>query len=317
MRILIIGGGGLFGTHLVSRLLAAGHEVAVDDNLASTKHPPGVGIYTANATDVSSMRHTIRSFAPEIIFVAPAHVFSREVIYNHLEDISLVTNSANVISSLLTREVKGIFFLSSSEVYGGPQTNKPLKESRTIDTSATHHGAAKLGAEGVLRLRCSELGIPCSVLRVFDMFGPRKFFCPRTGVVSFLIDSFSRGDTIGLVGAKRLRDFIHVEDVVDVCVKLMDADHDGIFNVGTGTGTTLVQLVKALATKMTIEHPPVLMPEGNIPTFSSVADISKLLSVLPKWKPTRNVITSLPALIEFSKEPTVSLPGVGRTVRGL
>lgn len=317
MRVLIIGGGGLFGTHLIPKLLAAGHEVAVDDNLSSTRHPEGVKVYTANAADVNTLRHTFRSFAPEIVFLAPAHVFSRDILYSPSDDVSLVSNSANATAALLTPTVKGVYFLSSSEVYGGPQSKKALKETRKIDISATHHGVAKLGAESALRFRCMELGIPCSILRVFDMFGPRKFYCPRTGVVSFLIDSFNRGDMIGLVGATRSRDFVHVEDVVDACMRLMSADNGGTFNVGSGTGTTLVQLVKALSKIMDIQNPPLIMPEGNTPTFSAVADTTKLQTIIPGWKPTRGVISSLPHLVEFSKEPTSPLPGLGRTVQGL
>jgi nucleoside-diphosphate-sugar epimerase len=315
MKVLVIGGGGLLGSFLLPKLVASGHDVVVSDNLTgSVKVTEHINLSTASATDIDAMRYTYRIHKPDVVFIAPAYQFSRDTIYNPYEDARLVLNSANVAASILTPNVKQVVFLSSGEVYGGPQTSRPLKESRKIIRSATQHGTAKLAAESVLEFRCHELGIPCVSLRVFDMFGPRKRFCPRTGVVSFLIDSFIRGELVGLRGARRLRDFVHAEDVAELCSTLASGGHEGVYNVGTGKGTTLIQVVKALAGLMEIPNAPVLMDDGPAPSFSSVADISRVQTLVPSWEPKYEIISCLPELVEFRTTTPADKPNMARGI---
>jgi UDP-glucose 4-epimerase len=303
VRVLVIGGGGLLGTHLIPKLKDEGHEIAICDNLSGCPRlntDTGVRIFTSNVTDLNSTRQAFKVFKPEIVIFAAAHHFPRDIIYNFFDDVKLVVDSANVLASLLTREVKHVYFCSSSEVYGGPQPSRPLKETRKIEVGATHHGVAKLAAEKILQYRCRELNIGYTSLRIFDMFGPRCVFCARTGIISSLIDSFNRGtETVGLVGADRLRDFIHVEDVSKAIVSLIGTDFNGIVNIGSGKGTTLIQVVKALAKVMKITQPPMVVPDGPTPTLSAVADTSILTSVLPGWKPAIEVTESLADLVSF------------------
>jgi nucleoside-diphosphate-sugar epimerase len=307
MRVLLIGGGGLLGTHLTPKLLAAGHEVAICDNMSGCPRvftDEGVRLFTPNVADENSTRQAFSVFKPEIIIFAAAHYFARNVIYSFFDDVRLILDSANVVSSLITKEIKHVYFCSTSEVYGGPQTNRPLKESRKIDLSTTHHGTAKLAAEKVLAFRCNELGIGCTTLRIFDMFGPRKMFCPRTGMLSFLIDSFAKGETIGLTGATRLRDFIHVEDVASTMMSLLGTKFSGTLNLGTGKGVSLIQLVKGLATVMQIQQHPLVIPDGPVKSLSAVADMSALREVLPGWEPTLDVFSCLAELVSFHTQPT-------------
>lgn len=304
MRVMVIGGGGHLGSHLVPRLVSAGHEVAICDNMSGCPRivaGKDVVLFTPNATDSNSSRPAFAKFAPEIVICALAHTYGRDFIYQFADDTGLVLESANVLSNLLTRSVKHVYFCSTSEVYGGPQTKRLLKETRKIDLSATHHGAAKLGAERLLAFRCQELGIGYTALRIFDMFGPREKFCARTSIVSFFIESFLRGDPLGFDGGTRLRDFIHVADVAATITALLGTDFSGTINVGTGRGTSLIQLVKALAARMDILEAPVLIPDGRIPVFSAVADVSVLDAVLPDRPPTLDVIGCLDQLIEFRK----------------
>lgn len=303
--MLIIGGAGLLGTRLAPKLRTLGHEVALCDNFSGSlkyRTPSDYRLFVANAADQNVMQHVFRVFEPEIVVLALAYVFPREVVYSPYEDSRLVVESANVLASLLCRGVKQAYFFSNGEVYGAPQSRRPLKEGRKIVRSATFHGAAKYAAEVLLSFRCQELGLPLTILRVFDMFGPRIVFSARTDVVNFLIDGFLRGEWMGLVGARRARDFVHVDDVVDAFLGLLEVGFAGSVNIGTGRGTSLRQVSSALCELMGISDHPEEVPDFR-ETFSAVASTELLDSVVSGgWSPKYDIITELPAMVEFRRQ---------------
>jgi nucleoside-diphosphate-sugar epimerase len=324
MRILIIGGAGFLGSYLAPALAKAKHEVAIcDDFSASVAYlvSKKVRSFTADATQYHTLKYVFDVFNPEIIIVSLAYSFSRESRYSFFEDIRTVIDSANVISVLLNSNIKHVYFCSSGEVYGGPETRRPIKETRKIKFSSSYHGNAKLTAERILSFRCNQLNIPITVLRIFDLFGPRIMFSPLNDVVNFLIDSFLREDQVGLVGAKRLRDFVHVEDVVKAFTGIMETNFQGIINIGTGKGTTLKEISSSLQKIIPIVYPPEEMSEKKIKKFSSVADISLLNSVLiGGWAPKNLVLNSLPALIRFRKKENARMSnaaGILDAMRGV
>lgn len=322
MRALIIGGAGLLGTALIPKFEALGHDVVICDNFTGSiryRVPENIQVFSANATEINMLRHVFKVFRPEIVVVSLAYVSSGGVLYDFFSDVRTVIDSANVISALLTPQVKHVYFCSSGEVYGFPRSKKPLKETRKITQSASHHGTAKFIAERLLSFRCNELGISLTVLRVFDLFGPRSIFSARTGVVNFLISGFMRQEMLGLAGARVARDFIHVEDASTAFVGVVDSGFVGTVNIGTGKGTTLEQVSKELLSFF----PGVLSPElvrDVQKHFPAVADITLLDSILPGgWNPKYNVLESLSALVDFRQEEQefkADYKAVTRAMRG-
>jgi nucleoside-diphosphate-sugar epimerase len=250
-----------------------------------------------------------------------AHHYTKTTIYKAFDDTRLVLNSANAIASLLNRGVKHVYVCSTSEVYGGPQTKRPIKESRKIALGATAHGVAKLAAENILAFKCQELGIGCTTFRIFDMFGPRVLFCARTGIINFLIDAFMRNEVIGLVGSKKLRDFIHAEDAANAIAQVMETGFSGTVNIGSGEGTSLFDVVSALSDDMEIREAPVFIPKARNEVFSAVADTSLLTSLIPDWKPKSDIMWELPTLIDFRRQEILRPKGSPapdiNTVRGM
>lgn len=305
MRTLIIGGAGLLGTHLAPTLQALGYEVALCDNFSGSlqyRTSDAFRVFTTNATDFNAMQHVMAVFRPEIVIVSLGYTLPKDAVYRFFEDTRIALGSANVLSSLLDKSVKHVYFCSSHEVYGGPQSRKPLKETRKIKRSTNHIGAAKLASEQLLQFRCIEMGIGFTALRIFDLFGPRITFSARTGIVSFLIDSLLRFEMLGFVGARKKRDFIHVEDAAPAVSGVIESGYTGIVNIGSGAGVTLMELTEALCEKMKVVYLPDEVPDGRLPTFSAVADTSRLKSIIPGWEPQHNVIDSLPELIEFRRK---------------
>jgi len=302
MRVLILGGAGFLGLRLVPLLEALGHEVALSDNFSgSLKYhvPRQYRIFGANATDLNAAQHVFSVFRPEVVVVSLSYNAPKDITYKFYEDTRLILESANVLLPLLHRGIKHLYFCSSGEVYGIPSSRKPIKETKKIVSSATHHGAAKLAAESMLRFRCTELGIPFTIIRVFDLFGPRDVFSARNGVVSFLIDGFLRGETMGLVGATMPRDFIHVDDAAAAFVGIVESGFTGIVNLGTGKGVTLRELCAAITPLIKGAVPPTELPDGRLVSHPLVADIGLLSATVTGWAPKLNVIEEVPSLVEF------------------
>jgi len=299
----------LLGKFLIPKL-TPNHNVGVCDKLVghmSYTLPNSITLFTADVTDLNSTRQVFRRFEPDVVIVSVAHHFNKDTVYSQYDDVGLVYRSSNVVASLLTSQVKKVIFCSSSEVYGGPQTPKLVSEVRKIKIPATQHGVAKLSAEALLKFRCDELDISFSALRIFDMYGPRTTFCPRTGMVNFLIDTFQEGKkTVGLSGATRGRDFIHASDVAEVVAFAVDNDLSGLYNVGTGKRTTLIGLVKLLAKTLDISIPPVIMPDGPVTTFSAVANINLLKLHIPTWEPKDICTSTLQDIIKMRVTKAVS-----------
>lgn len=300
MRVLILGGAGFLGSRLAPRFAAMGHEVALCDDFSGSfkyRSPVEYRLFIANAAQYNPLYPVFRSFRPEIVVVALAHGNTKDSIYNFYDDIRLVVDTATTISALLDGGVQRVYFCSSGEVYGPPQPRTPVKETRVIGVSATHHGAAKLAAEQLLTLRCVELGIPLTVLRIFDMFGPRIVFSPRTDVINFALSAALRRDQIGLRGPDKLHDFIYVDDVVAAIEVVVAAGLTGVVNIGSGQGTSLRQVCAWVEDVVGAGVPPMPVPDRRLPTLSLVADTSVLSSL--GWAPQASVVSVLPDLLAF------------------
>ena len=122
-------------------------------------------------------------------------------------------------------------------------------------------------------------------------------------MVNFLIDAHMRGKKVGIRGAKRLRDFIHCDDAADAIVGLMPTDFTGVINIGTGRGTDLRAVSDHITELLSIRMKVDDVSDSRLGTFSAVADVSLLDSVLPNgWSPKKNILDEIPNLIEFRKK---------------
>jgi nucleoside-diphosphate-sugar epimerase len=322
MKILIIGGAGLLGLELAEAYSESGDEVALCDNFSGSityRTPRDYKLFTANACEPSALSNSFKHFNPEKVIVALNYCFNRDIVYNPYEDSRTILHSTSAVCSALPKSVKKLIFCSSHEVYGGPEPKQPLKESRKIVVPATAHGAAKLASEGLLKFHCNDRGIALINARLFNIYGSRVKFTPRSCLINFLVDSFLREECVGIVDPDIKRDFIHAEDAA-CAMHLVDASgFSGNVNVGSGTGTTLRKLVPLISRHLEIKEPPVFLNKCG--GYSSVANIELLSRIVPSWKPLISLENYLPELVEFRraeleffslKDPTKAL----NTMRG-
>lgn len=309
MRVVLMGGGGLLGSFLAPALVANGHEVLIFDNLSGcdrNRLPKGIRLFVGNATVRGNVEACFESFKPEIVFICLSHPLKKGVVYKYLEDTNNTINSVNAIGSLLNDRVKAVYFCSTGDVYGKPEPKQSISEDRKIVSSNSHFGNACLLAENNLSFRCEELGIPLTILRIFDLFGPRYEISPRNGIVNYLVEAFLGNEQVAITRADRRRDFVFVQDVVMACLDLiaLGSNAAGVYNVGSGVGISLDKLCRELHKIVPITNKPWYMPDASIHTYSAVADISKIQEKI-SWRPKEDIISYLPTLVEYTKQEII------------
>ena len=184
-------------------------------------------------------------------------------------------------------KVRRFVYASSMAVYADAPTADPVNESHPV-IPASPYGVAKLAAERYLQLLAPALGIEPVVLRYFNTFGTRQSFTPYVGVITIFVTWLLQKQPITIFGdGLQTRDFTHVSDIVQAnLLSLQSSKSAGqIFNVGSGVGTTVLQVAALLKSLLWPEAPVLHEPARPEELRFSVADvrhISQSSNIRPK-----------------------------------
>ncbi|MCW2243393.1 NAD-dependent epimerase/dehydratase family protein [Azospirillum canadense] len=253
-RYLVTGGCGFIGSHLIERLLAAGHDVRVLDDLSTGKRenlPASVPVTVGNVADPAAVDAAMSGVDGCFHLAAVASV-------DRSREAWLETHHANLSGTIAVfdaaRRARGdgpvpVVYASSAAVYGD-NPNMPLTEdAATRPLSA--YGADKLGCELHARVADGVHGVPTTGFRFFNVFGPRQDpKSPYSGVISIFAGRIARGEPITVNGdGEQVRDFVYVKDLVRYLTAAMERPQAGapVYNVCTGTSTSVNRLAAVLA----------------------------------------------------------------------
>jgi UDP-glucose 4-epimerase len=306
MRVLITGGAGFIGSALAHRLTEAGEEVVIIDDLSTGKRtnvPDGAAFIFGDLADPATL-----SLIPDGAYDAVVHLaaqssgaISQKYPYADLQ--------ANVGSTVLLsrwcveRSVPTFLFASSMTVYG-----QASAESLNEDTPLrpiSYYGVSKLASENYLRLAAHEgLGVTC--FRFFNVYGRGQNIANlHQGMVSIYLAYLLDGVPVLVTGSlDRFRDFVHVADVVDVLMGALAKSPAGfnVFNIGTGTKTTVRELLALLigAMKLPTDHPIDERAGSPGDVFGSVADIGRARKLLG-WQPRVRLDDGLADMVAWAR----------------
>ncbi|MGM0853932.1 MAG: NAD-dependent epimerase/dehydratase family protein [Bacillota bacterium] len=292
-KILVTGGAGFIGSHIVEELLNKNEQVVVIDNfsMGSKDNLPKDDKLTVVEGDISS-KETIEKLFQQHQFKKVFHLGAIASVAASVED-PLHTHQTNLEATLYlleeTRKQGGLerfVFASSAAVYGDEPT-LPKKETSTI-RPLTPYAIDKFASEQYVLAFSRLYDIPTTAVRFFNVFGNRQNpSSPYSGVVSILTDKFKQlvnkeETSFTLYGdGEQTRDFIYVKDVVQANL-LVSEDKQAIgkvFNVGTGDSTSLNELIgmyeEITKTKLPIEQ----LEERSGDIKESYSDISELKSL--------------------------------------
>lgn len=263
---LVTGGAGFIGSHLTDALLANGHRVVALDNFVSGKRE-NITQVRGDLTVIEGDVRSIGRFADEIREVdAILHLAALISGYDSLEtpedyvDVNL-GGLLRVIEFASERRVPRIVFASSSTVYGN-QGASALNETTPPDP-LTVYALTKLAGEHLLKLYGAMRGFSHCSLRLFNVYGPRQApDHPYANVTCKFSHATANGLPVTLFGdGEQSRDFVYVDDVVRAFLAVLDGSREAIYNVGTGQGARINDLIAALGAisgrPLEVErHPP-------------------------------------------------------------
>jgi len=252
--ILITGGAGFIGSHLTDALLAKGYSVRILDDLSTGKpgnlplDNPRVELIEGDVADAALVARAMSGCQ------AVAHLAAVASVQASVDD-PVRTHQSNFIGTLNVCEamrqagVKRVLFASSAAVYGNNGEGESIDED-TPKAPLTPYASDKLASEYYFDFYRRQHGLEPAIFRFFNIFGPRQDpSSPYSGVISIFCERAQKGLPITVFGdGEQTRDFMYVEDLVDVLVQSLETPQleVGAVNVGLNQATTLKQLLEVL-----------------------------------------------------------------------
>lgn len=311
-RILVAGGAGFIGSHIVEALLETGAEVTVLDNLF-TGRMSNLERFTGNkdfhfikgdVRNADQVRVAVRNV--DAVFNDAAIVSVRMSIENPLlvNEVN-VNGTLNLLKASLDSEVKRFVQASSASVYGDSKSLPIVEE--TPPKPISPYAVSELAAENYARAFHEVYGLETVCLRYFNVYGPRQSYSPYTGAITIFMNQLMSNEPVTIFGdGEQTRDFVYVEDVASAnLLALTKKEVAGeVFNIATGIGTSVNTLVKTLKDIVGKSSMKLLRTESKPGEIKhSVASIEKAGRILD-YKPVFSIETGLKQLVRwFTSKP--------------
>jgi len=248
-RVLLVGGNGFIGSHLIDELLRKGYSVRILDRNPEIfrKAVPGVEYVTGSFADLFTLREAVESCD---ILIHLAHSTVPSTSLNHPEEEVLASVGAfvNMINCFKHKAIgKIVYFSSGGAVYGNPESLPVFEEARAKPISP--YGVAKLMMEKYLYMFSYLYGLEYIIVRPSNPFGPRQNYMGEQGVIPIFFRKILDDDTISIWGdGKGIKDYLYVEDLAAAVVSLIESGFDkSIYNISSGIGRSLLNIIDNIA----------------------------------------------------------------------
>ena len=271
--VLVTGGAGFIGSHLVDRLIAAGNRVFVIDALetgdAANLHP-SAELIEADIRD-DSLGGIVAGIAPKAVF----HLAAQASVAVSARDPRLdahvnLVGSLNLLQAVLplAHRPRFIFFSTGGGIYGDLDEEE-LPAAESLDARPlSPYGASKLAVESYLRVYGHLHGFDHGIVRPSNVYGPRQDPRGEAGVIAIFTQAMLEGRPVTIFGdGEDVRDYVYVSDVVEGALAVYRSGLRGPYNIGTGTAVSVNRLYSSLCELIPDRARPVHGPPrpGDIP----------------------------------------------------
>ncbi len=287
MKILVTGGAGFIGSHLVDRLLLEGHEVTVVDNLSTGKRKnlnKAAGFYKMDIQN-RRLERVFRNERPSMVMHLAAQMDVRRSVEDPVFDAQVnILGTLNLLEQAFRHGTRKVVFSSSGGAIYGEQDAFPAPETHPT-RPLSPYGISKLSGEHYLAYYERVSGVQFVSVRYANVYGPRQDPEGEAGVVAIFIQKLLKGEQPVINGnGRQTRDFIFVEDVVEANLAVMGQEVHGIYNVGTGEETTINSLFSLLKELTNADCQEIHGPAKKGEQSRSVVDSTKIRQELG-WDP--------------------------------
>ncbi len=291
MKILVTGGAGFIGAHLVAASLAAGDEVVALDNMrrgVRAKLSDEARLVEGDIRDRDTVALAMRGVQRVYHLAAQSNVLGA-VTDTDYSFTSNVVGTYNVLVAARDAGVERVIFTSSREVYGEVE-QLPVAEDRRMDPKNAY-GASKVAGEVYCRTFQNTYGLDVSVLRLANVYGSGD----RDRVIPIWLDRARRGEDLEIYGGAQVLDLVTVALVVAALRRAAEVSLGGrVVNVGSGVGTPLRDLANRIARLPSREVGLRVLPARAIEVTCFIADVARmrdLLDLAPPADPLEGLAT--------------------------
>lgn len=300
MKILVTGGAGFIGSHVVDLLVESGHRVAVVDDLSTGRFEninPGVNFYRVSIED-TGIAEVVERERPRVVLHQAAQVDVQCSLRDPLADAKTnIMGVINLLEACRRFNVSKVVYASSAAVYGNP-VSLPVDETHPI-VPQSPYGASKYISEHYLRIYSELYGVRHTVLRYANVYGPRQDAAGEGGVVAIFVDRFLKGEEPKIFGdGEQTRDFIFVKDVAAANAAAIDKGDGMVLNVSTGARLSVNSLFEAIKKAAGSPLDPVYCPPRPGDIAHSCLSNKRAAEALG-WRPVYSLKEGIRETVEF------------------
>ena len=285
MKALVLGGNGFIGSHLVDSLLDAGHTVRVFDRYPERFRPPlaAVEYVSGMLGDAFAIAEALAGI--DVVYHLVSTTLPGTSNLNPADDVrDNLVGTLVLLEQMVKTGVGRIVYLSSGgTVYGNPESN-PVTEDHPLRPICSY-GVVKVAVENYLFMFSRLYGLSPVVLRPSNAYGPRQGHLGVQGIIATFLGHVSSGKPLVVWGdGSVIRDYVYVADLARICRTAGESDFSGVFNVGSGKGNTVSEIVDTVI-RVTGEKPAIRYePARQFDVHKVVLDISRIVQV-SGWRP--------------------------------
>lgn len=244
MKILVLGGNGFIGTHILDELLAVGHDVSVFARSPEVWRKPlhSVNYYLGDFSNTPLLAEALQGMDAVIHLISTTVPSTSN--FDPIADIqSNLENSVRFFQLMKSTRVERIIYLSSGGTVYGPPSMLPVPETHPLNPICSY-GIVKVAIEKYLGMFEYLYGLKPLIIRASNPFGPRQGHQGVQGAVSTFMYKILSGDKVTIWGdGNTKRDYFYVTDLARICRIAAESNLTGVINAGSGAGLTLIELV--------------------------------------------------------------------------
>ena len=312
MRILVTGGAGFIGSHVVDAYVAAGHDVAVLDNFSTGSQAnvnPAVEVHRVDLRDQAGVEKVVASFRPEIV----NHHAAQSEVPKSIADPGLdahinIVGGLNLLKASVDHRVKKVIFISTGGALYGEPDMVPAGEDHPV-RPLSPYGTSKFSFEQYLGTFKRTFGMEFTVLRYANIYGPRQDFYAEEGrVVAIFASRMLARKPVTIDGdGEQSRDMLHVGDAATANLAALESGDGETFHVSTGVPVSVNDLFRKLALLTGYTMEPNLGPRRKGDVYRIALDNARARQGLG-WEPRVSLEEGLSLTVDYFREQVSQTP---------